>query len=387
MKLGRVDDALRQRDRVEALVLERQAAGVELAGEEDLPDDPGEALGLAVDHVHEHLALVGVEGNVLAPQRLDGAEHGRERRPQLVGRGGDEIAAGSLEEPLLRDVAEGVDGAVAEVHPGDRDPALAAVAQDERQSHGAARPRSLGPRVVLDLAPASDRAERRLAHDRGFVHRQDPGGRRVDRDDRAVFVEEDDAVVHVGERTRGVASSLGLAVETRVVHGRGGPPRELRGEVEVELGVARRGVVPDEGERAERPAARDERNGDGGAQPELADDLEQALVTLRSLDEELVGDLRDELGRHRSDDVRHAHRLVGVGRVLLSQPLGPSDAIGVLVRDREPLDRAVRPEHVHGAPGRHLGDGEARELSEGRLVVERRAEELARVREERHPLP
>jgi hypothetical protein len=138
---------------------------------------------------------------------------------------------------------------------------------------------------------------------------------------------------------------------------------------------------------AEAPAPGDERDGDRGAEAELPDDLEQAFVTLRSLDEELVRELRDELGRHRPDDVRHAHWLVGVGWVLLPQSLGPCDAIGVLVRDGEPLDRAVRPDHVHGAPGRHLGDGEPCELRKCRLVVERRAEELACVREESHPLP
>jgi len=84
VELGRVDHALGQLDRVEVLVLKWKATGLELTREEDLADDSGEALGLALDHAHEHLAVVRVEGDVIPLQRLDRTEDRRERRPQLV---------------------------------------------------------------------------------------------------------------------------------------------------------------------------------------------------------------------------------------------------------------------------------------------------------------
>ena len=53
---------------------------------------------------------------------------------------------------------------------------------------------------------------------------------------------------------------------------------------------------------------------------------------------------------------------------------------------REPLDLAVRPDHVDRAPVGEARDAELRDLPEGVVVVERRGEQLARLGEEGHPL-
>src|SRR5205085_9785695 len=83
--------------RVALAQLDLDGVGVELPGEQDLVDDAREPGRLRLDHLEE-LRLVGrAEGDVVAAQRPDGAVDRGERRPQLVRRGRDEVAARLLE--------------------------------------------------------------------------------------------------------------------------------------------------------------------------------------------------------------------------------------------------------------------------------------------------
>ena len=95
-------------------------------------------------------------------------------------------------------------------------------------------------------------------------------------------------------------------------------------------------------------------------------------------------------GKNSGSPVRstcgHAGRRIGVGRVALLQLVGPADLVGVLVRDREPLDLPVGADDVDRAPVGEARDAELRDLAERVVVVERRREQLARLREEGHPL-
>ena len=88
--------------------------------------------------------LVG-EVDVGAQQRQRGAVDRRERRPQLVRDGGDEVGAHQLERALVGEVAEGVDRALVEADAGDREPELAPV-ELERERLGAAVARARSPR-------------------------------------------------------------------------------------------------------------------------------------------------------------------------------------------------------------------------------------------------
>src|SRR5262249_22451447 len=90
VRAGRLDDALDQLGGVEGLRLEVEPAGVELARQQNLVDDPAKALGLVGDQRDEAVTAALVEGEVVSEQRLRGAVDGGQRRPQLVGRGRDE---------------------------------------------------------------------------------------------------------------------------------------------------------------------------------------------------------------------------------------------------------------------------------------------------------
>ena len=81
---SRLDDALDEFGRVERLGRQIEPTGVELAGEQDLVDDPAEALRLVRDQRHEPVAAALVEGEVVAEQRLSGAVDRRQRRSQFV---------------------------------------------------------------------------------------------------------------------------------------------------------------------------------------------------------------------------------------------------------------------------------------------------------------
>jgi hypothetical protein len=81
---GCFDHTLDELGRIERLRLEVEPAGVELAGEQDLVDDPAKALGLVRDQGDEPVAPALVEGEVVPEQRLGCAVDRRQRRAQLV---------------------------------------------------------------------------------------------------------------------------------------------------------------------------------------------------------------------------------------------------------------------------------------------------------------
>ena len=225
-------------------------------------------------------------------------------------------------------------------------------------------------------------AERLLLVDAGDCSRG-----RVPVADVAVVVEQDDAVGDVGERARRVGAALGLTEETCVVDGDRGAARELDRQCEVGFRVRRVRLGRDQRQRAQRPAPRNQRHADGRLQPELVDDPPQLLVVADRLVQQLLREFGEEFGLPGAQHVRHSRRRVRVGRVAVLQLVGPAHLVRVLVRDREPLDLAVRADHVDRAPVGKARDAQLRDLPEGVVVVERRGEQLARLGEKGHPLP
>ena len=102
--------------------------------------------------------------------------------------------------------------------------------------------------------------------------------------------------------------------------------------------------------------------------------------------QQLLRDRREELGLAGTQHLRHSRGGVRVGRVAVLELVGPAHFLGILVRHRESLDLARRPDHVDRAPVGEAGDAELRDLRQRVVVVERGSEHLARLGQERHPL-
>ena len=175
---------------------------------------------------------------------------------------------------------------------------------------------------------------------------------------------------------------LGIAVEQRVVHSERRAARDVLGERKILLVVVPARLGRDEGERAEHTTSGGERHDHRGAQPELAEHLEQLRRVAGRLDEELVRNVRGQLRLASSDHVRDAHRCVGIDGILLGQLVRPLDLLRVGVGDREPFDRAPGADEVDRAPVRELRHRERRDVRQCLFVVERGGQRLGRLGEE-----
>ena len=219
-----------------------------------------------------------------------------------------------------------------------------------------------------------------------LVHARDPRCGWVPVAHDAVAVEQDDAVGHVGECPRGVGALLGLLEEAGVVDGDPGASRKLERKLEVCLCVRRVRLGGDQGQRAERPAARAQGHADQRAHAELLDDLTELDVVADRLLEQRFRDLREELGLSGAEHVRHAVRVVGARRVALLKLVGPPDLLGIVVRYGEALDPAILAGHVDRAPVGEPRHGEASDACERLVVLEGRREQRARLCDEGQPL-
>ena len=95
------------------------------------------------------------------------------------------------------------------------------------------------------------------------------------------------------------------------------------------------------------------------------------------LGQQLVGDLRDQLGQAAAQHVGHPAAGVEGHRIPAPQPAGQLHLVRVGMDDSETLQRAVGIEHVHRAPVRDLRDREAGHRAQRGLVVERGGEGVA----------
>ena len=114
MHLRRLHDPLDHFGRLEGLAPEVEPPRVELVREQDLVDDPTEALRLVGDQRDEAVPAAFVEREVVAQERLRGSVHRGQRRAQLVGGRCDEVGLELLEVMHL--------GQVVQQGPGDATP-------------------------------------------------------------------------------------------------------------------------------------------------------------------------------------------------------------------------------------------------------------------------
>ena len=268
----RLDDALDEVAGVEGLGFEVEPARVELVREQDLVHDPAQPLGLVGDQRDEALAPGLVEREVVPEQRLRRAVDGGQRRAQLVRGGGDEVGLDLLEPARVGQVAERVDRAAEEAHPGDRDPAFAARGLDRDQDLVVARVGRRGDGNALDGGlPAGDRLGRGVADDVAGGDERDRLGGGVPEPHDADAVEQQDAVGDVLEHPGRVGALLDLAVEPRPVEREGEPGGEVLGERDVLGRVRRAAFGPCQREHAELLLSCQQGDGDDRARLEVAE--------------------------------------------------------------------------------------------------------------------
>ena len=139
----------------------------------------------------------------------------------------------------------------------------------------------------------------------------------------------------------------------------------------------------DERDRAEHLVPAAQRDHDGGAEIELADDPE-VLGVDRAGREQLGRQLPVDLRPPGPDHVRHARRCVRVRWVAATELAGDLDLRGVDVGDRDLADPAVGAvDDADADPVRQLRHRELRDRRKRGLVVRRRDELLGRTGEER----
>jgi len=109
----------------------------------------------------------------------------------------------------------------------------------------------------------------------------------------------------------------------------------------------------------------------------LAQDLELLVVDGRRADE-LVRDVRDQLGLAGAKHLRGPVRRIGIERIALSQRPGPPLACGIAMNDCRPFDAPVRLEELDERPVRDLRHGEARDLLERAATIAQRGSDLFR---------
>ena len=151
-------------------------------------------------------------------------------------------------------------------------------------------------------------------------------------------IDEEDAVGDMCHDPGGVGALLDLAVEPAAIDREGDPRREILGEREIVRAVGLAGLSSCKGQRSERPFPGSERDADGRARVDAAENR-ALLAAVRSLAES-----RNDLEASRLDD--SAHRFLGhlirSERRFLAQALRP--------RDGDSLERAPVLDDVDDAP-------------------------------------
>ena len=313
----------------------------------------------------------------MAQERLRGPVDRGQRRAQLVRGRGDEVGLHLLEVVHLGQVAERVDGSSVEVHARDRDPAISSVRLEGDHDLwlagvGRRRDRDRVDRVL----PPGNRVCRRVAENVGGRNRGDRLRRRIPEANHAAPIDEENAVGDVGDDPRGIRALLDCAVEPSAIDREGDPAGDVLGESEVVRAVRLAGLSSRKGQRSERPFLGSERDADGRARVDSAENR-ALLAAVRGLAES-----RNDLEAARLDD--SAHRFLGhlirSERGLLAQELRP--------RDGESLEGAPVFDHVDDAPVGVVPNGELGDPLDRAPIVGRRGQHLAGLAHEvEAPLP
>jgi hypothetical protein len=166
----------------------------------------------------------------------------------------------------------------------------------------------------------------------------------------------------------------GLAVQSRVVDGQGGTAGQVFGQRHVGRAVAPLRLGRDERHRAQHPSAGVERHGHRRTWAKRAQQAQVPGIPGRRGYHQRIRHLRPE---HRPAGPQHlGNRMVAREARREAQQLARPLVVRVR-RHLEPAERPVLLDHVDDAPVGQVGDGQAGDVGEGRLVVERRGQERA----------
>ena len=177
---------------------------------------------------------------------------------------------------------------------------------------------------------------------------------------------------------RALGGLLGAPQEQSGLDRRGSPPAEIGGELEIAF--AEVGAAPDgqQAERAVHVVATGQRHSQERAQVGVSEQRQVLLVACR-LDEERVGDLRDE---QRLSGVDHLLDCAAAGRVAAGRLLGDPHLLRIPVREGQRPQLAVVVDDPDDAPVGDRRDCELGDLHEDLLVVEGRRQHPARIGKE-----
>src|SRR5215213_7971563 len=232
--------------------------GLDPARPEDVVDDAGEPLCLVRDYAEEVLAQAELERQVVAPEREGRAVDGRQRRPQLVRHGRDEVALELLDAAFLSHVAKRVDRAGLELDRRHGEPQLPSLDLDR---HGLGPRASAVTRGASDghasahVRPAADGLVGTAPYDIGGSQTGDRLRSRVPESDDPGRVDEENAVGDELERLGRLGAGLRGPVQPGVLDSEADAAAELFRKREVVVVVAATALGQRERERADRPAA------------------------------------------------------------------------------------------------------------------------------------
>src|SRR5262245_25763292 len=210
---GGVDDARGDHSRVDGLDRQLEPPGVEVAREQEVVDDLGEAAGLVLDDLEQPVARLVADVDVLTADRDRGAVDRGQRRAQLVRDGRDEVGAHLLEGAVLGQVAEREDRSLVELDRREREPELAALDLDRHRL----RARAVVRHPLRRLGVAGKSFDGLPADDLGPRQTGDRLCRLVPELHDAFAVEQHDPVCDRLEREGGARPVLGFLVQPRAL--------------------------------------------------------------------------------------------------------------------------------------------------------------------------
>src|SRR5215211_3896876 len=196
-----LDDPVCDGRDVDWLAREGRSSGLELAREKDIADKTREPLGLMRDDGEELVAQIIAEDDVFAFAGLRRPVDSGDRSSQLMRDGGDEIRLELLQSPLLRQIAECVNGSLRKANSGDREPELTTSDFDGKRRRGTSRRSgsARGRDGSCECLPARDRfLDSAAQHLRGQNTCDRLGGRVPELNSR-LGVDKKDAVGDVAE--------------------------------------------------------------------------------------------------------------------------------------------------------------------------------------------
>ena len=178
----------------------------------------------------------------------------------------------------------------------------------------------------------------------------------------------------LGHGVEDLAESVGCLEGPGILDGGTCPRRKVLGDRQVAWPEDPTALGTGERDRAEHAPGRHHRRGHPGTHLQTLDEREVVVVARRRREHRLV-DLREQHRLARPGDGVRADGRVGIERISVTELLDEAHPFRIAVSDRDRRERAVRLEHVDGAPVGQAGNDDLRDLAQRRTAVERGAQQ------------